>query len=104
MSSRRSKGADGEYHDQTLDVYFTLSRSMSNLHHWLVKRKEDVRFLRVTLRDNGEWLAILAIFDEDGTPLVAFGSGELYTDALRGLNSSIAGDKWKADKLYGTKP
>lgn len=99
MTGRRTKGADGEYHDQTLDVYFTLSKSMSNLHHWLVKRKEDVRFLRLTMKDNGEWMAILAVFGESGEPLVAFGSGELYTDALRSLNSSIAGDKWKPDKF-----
>jgi len=98
-SRRRSTRADDGGHDQTLDVYFAIAKTMSNLHHWMAKRGEDVRFLRITPKENGEWLAIMAIYGEDGTPMVAFGSGELYIDALRSLNSSIAGDKWKEDKF-----
>lgn len=100
MSTQRKQRGDTDGgSNPTLDVYFALSRTMSNVHHWLVKRPEDVRFLRMTLKENGEWLAILAIYADDGTPMVAFGSGELYIDALRSLNSSIAGDKWKLDKF-----
>lgn len=81
-----------------LTVYIMLSQKYSNLHHYLAKRTEDVRFMRLK-PTNGEWLAILGIFGDDGTPLVAFGRGELYTDALRGLNASISGGKWSADKF-----
>lgn len=81
-----------------LTVYMLLAQRYSNLHHYLAKRQEDVRFLRLK-PVGGEWLAILGIYGDDGSPLVAFGRGELYTDALRGLNASISGGKWSADKF-----
>lgn len=96
MSQRVEPKSDGA--SEVLAVYMVLAAKYSNLHHWLAKRQEDVRFLRLKPA-NGEWIAILGIYGDDGAPLVAFGRGELYTDALRSLNSSISASKWQPDKF-----
>jgi len=97
MNERRSEPkSDGA--SEVLAVYMVLAAKWSNLHHWLAKRSDEVRFLRLKPQA-GEWIAILGIYGDDGTPLVAFGRGELYTDALRSLNSSISAGKWQQDKF-----
>lgn len=100
MGRRKSTDSDGPARSPEMEVYFAIAQAMSNLHHMLAKRSEDVRYLRVTPRPDGTWLAVLAAFSDDGSPIVAFGSGELWVDAMRNLNASIAGGKWKEDKFY----
>jgi len=101
MCPPKSIDTDGPARSPEMSVYFAFAASMSNLHHWLAKRPEDVRFLRIVPRGTNDWLAIMGIWGEDGTPMVIFGSGELYTDALRGLNAAIASGAFRPDK-YAT--
>jgi hypothetical protein len=99
MCPTKSLDTDGPSRSPELGVYFTIAASMSNLHHWLTKRVDEVRFLRLVPRNTNDWLAIMGVWGDDGTPMVVFGSGELYTDALRGLNASIAKGAFKVDKF-----
>lgn len=55
--------------------------------------------ITIMLAEEGGWLAIArGRSGDDGTPLVAFGSGPDWWAAWWNLNKTIAADKWKVDK------
>lgn len=51
----------------------------------------------LSCREDGRWFAVARALEEEGRPVVAFGSGSSPWDALRQLNGSIASGKWKLD-------
>ncbi len=89
---------EGEKESRTEALEKALLKFSSNVFSALVKNPEDVRFLKVICKDPEDWLCIMGIFSDDGTPLVAFGNGPTFATALMSLSSSMAGDKWKDDK------
>lgn len=91
--------ADKDSGGPVSELYRASAVALSNLQHFMMRRAEDVRYLRIVPRGEAEWLAILAITSEDGTPMVAFGHGEEWIDALRALNASVSAGKWKDDKF-----
>lgn len=88
----------GRSHPST-ELWLTCARLVSNLHHYLGKDYEDVRGLKLVHKGGGSFMAILTAYDSEGGPIVCFGSGETYIDALRGLNASLSKGDWKPDKF-----
>lgn len=78
-----------------------LCRATPNLYHFLVKNPQDLRFLKVSQRSEADWLCILAVFAEDGSPMVAFGTGSTFIAAFLNLQATVAGGRWKPDKFAG---
>jgi hypothetical protein len=74
-----------------------LSGFYSNLYGCLRWEGEGVRFLRINWRASGDVMAVLGIFNEDGAPMVAFGSGLTLYQALGNLNVSILKGHWRPD-------
>lgn len=85
------QGADGH-----LRVMF--SKYLSNVFHLLVSHPDSMRFIKCACRGEGDWLIVVGVFGEDGTPLVAFGSGTSLFEALVNVNTTISKGHWKADK------
>ena len=56
--------------------------------------------LRIKLRGDGSYLAILKGYGSDGTPLVCFGVGYGVAGALMAINATVAGGHWRVDKPY----
>lgn len=73
----------------------------SNLYASLVKDPEDTRFLKVICKDRQDWLVIIGLFADDGTPIVAFGQGISFAAAMRSLSGSMAADRYSGDKYAG---
>lgn len=82
------------------DFVRALSNYSSNLYKALVKDTLYTSYLKVLKKDDGSWLAILGVWDKKGLPLVYFGNGSTYMDALRSLAGAMAANQHRADK-YG---
>jgi len=55
---------------------------------------------RIKRRDDGTCYALVKRAGEDGTPMVAFGSGYDPLSALEGLEGAITAGNWRVDKPY----
>lgn len=98
MAKHTNQQLDGELIGAEANMIAVLSKFYSNLMSILVKHPDDCRFLKTQKRADGDWLAILGIYGEDGTPLVAFGSGGSYVGALAALNATVGRGDWRTDK------
>lgn len=55
--------------------------------------------LKVSLKSDGRYLAIMQMGDDDADSYICFGSGDDLISALDSLNRSISQDKWRWDKF-----
>lgn len=102
MSKRSYADKDGiNRSDPAWDLEQFLRTWSSNLYSVMVKYPMDFRFLKILQRDSGDWLSVLGLYDEDGTPTVAFGAGYTLGTALTALRASVSSGKLRPD-TYAT--
>ena len=78
-----------------------LGKFSSNIYSAMVKDPEDTRFLKIICKAPQDWLIIIGLYAEDGTPIVAFGQGISMAGALRSLAGSMSADRYSGDKFAG---
>lgn len=71
----------------------------SNIYAVLVKDPEETRFLKIVCKASEDWLVILGLYGDDGTPIVAFGQGISMAGALKSLAGSMSADRYSGDKF-----
>lgn len=64
----------------------------------LLNEDKSLVNIKITYRGEGDYLAILKRYDDDGAPVVIFGSGVDFVTALLGLETAVDQDKWRPDK------
>jgi hypothetical protein len=76
----------------------------------ILKGRGRYQWKRFALKraEDGEVMAVLEVDDlEEWRPMVAFGRGQRWTEAVVNLSKAVAGGRWRADKPYrpptGTK-
>lgn len=97
------KSAEADKSNPYAQIFLTNARYLSNLHHWMAKRPDQVRYLRITRKRGGGWYAILGVTDDNREEWTAFGSGTDYVEAMRALNGAVAAANWKVEKFPSKK-
>lgn len=79
------------------ELRVVLSKNVSNLWGMVFTKATDVRGLRIVRRDDGSWLCVLTAFGDDGSPIVAFGSGDSFLEGLKNLDRTLSKGDWRVD-------
>lgn len=65
-------------------------------------RGDALDFVSLSVRHRGanDFIAVLRSLDEDGGPIVCFGTGFDYVGALLGLEGAVMGNRWRKDEPW----
>jgi hypothetical protein len=89
-------GGGGPHYETSVVV----NRHAPQLYSIIGRQMEDFVSLLVRQRGLGDFIAVLKKYDDDGRPVVAFGTGFDYVSALLGLEGSIAAGRWRPDEPW----
>lgn len=92
--------------NRSLRVIVQLNESLEGTVSHLYKVLTDAnefRALRIYVRGDGSYLAIVKGYDGDGAEVICFGQGTDAVTALLAVDGAIAAGNWRVDKPWGAR-